>query len=161
MVCWQADPLPQLKSKSEASDSGQRNLQFHSALGDLLELRGHSLHKFKTAAAEALEALRAFDLVASELHSAVEASDEDEIFVEMSERDSRARLIRSLHQLLAECGLDAGVGAKSLITLLIMELEDNPRWGGDEEGKYRKGLARQIKIAVNDEKVNELAKQTR
>ncbi len=41
MVLGLADPLPKLKVRAPAADSGERNYQFHSALDDLFELRGH------------------------------------------------------------------------------------------------------------------------
>jgi hypothetical protein len=158
MLCWLADPMPLLKPKPVEEERGERNLQFHSALGDLLEARGYSFHAFKTTAEQALAAVRALDLIATEMHAAIEVSVEDDLFVEISERNLRSQFFRTLHKIMRESGLDVGVGAKSLITFLVMELEENPKLGNpDEEADYRKGLARQIKLAVKDGEANELA----
>ena len=102
--------------------------------------------------------MRAYDRMVTELNAAVEKSvaDGDDLFVEISERDLRFQLFRALHRVLVEFQLDAGLTAKSLIIFVVMEIKDNPRRRTEKEDDYRKGLAKQIKTAVNSVMVNEL-----
>ncbi len=158
MAFWLADPWPQLRPRTSEKAGGQRNVQFLGALAELLEARGHSLRDFRATAKRAASAMRAYDRMVTELNAAVEKSvaDGDDLFVEISERDLRFQLFRALHRVLVEFQLDAGLTAKSLIIFVVMEIEDNPRRRTEKEDDYRKGLAKQIKTAVNSVMVNEL-----
>jgi hypothetical protein len=158
MAFWLADPWPQLRPRTSEEASDQRNVQFLGALAEMLEARGYSLKDFRATANRAASAIRAYDRMVTELNAAVEKSvaDGDDLFVELSERDLRFQFFRALRRVLVEFQLDAGLTAKSLITFLVMELEDNPRQHTKKEDDYRKGLAKQIKMAVNSVVVNEL-----
>lgn len=144
----QTIPVP----KFGAHRQGEAAAQFHAVFADLLEEQGSSIASFRRSAEQVLEAARIFDLEHTKLLVALERGLEDGLFQRKSEQAMRQKLMLSLLDVLKDEGCDHRVGIKTLVTLLLMDLERPSQMGKAEEEAYRKSLARQIREAVKASK---------
>ena len=152
MVFWPSDPIPRLQVRASTPQRGERNVQFQSGISQLLERKGYSLNEYKKAAAKGLEAIRDYDRILTNLNAFIEKAAIDKIFVEVSEPELKLKFFRAIHRILADLEIGTTLGLKSKIVNIILEVWGEVFGDDDKELVRRKGLAREVKLAVKGEK---------
>ena len=115
VIFWLADPIPQLNVRASTARRGERNVQFNNAIGQLLERRGYRIDEYRFAAEQALDSVRHYDRILTELNVMIEETINEDPIEYVSQSDLRYQFIQDVHEIFVCLSLPTDLGHKSMI----------------------------------------------
>jgi hypothetical protein len=144
--------LRNLRPFTKAAGGGLAQGEFNATVRDLLRDAELEPTSFKETIETVLLDLDRLASIAKVLRSKLAERIESKEYRIHSGPALRADFYRSLHQTLSRHGLDTGVGEKSLIVELVLNLQGKASDYADPMARRRKDLALEIKRAVKPRK---------
>lgn len=134
---------------------GPRIMQLRGALAEVLSQAGFSLNSLERAIDTIDPGLRALDHLLLAIQVALRDFHAEDGYPQTDEKSLRERMILKVLGILRHHGLDASTGAKSPITMIIIELEGTHKGDAAKDARHRKSLAAEITKLVKSRKVDE------